>query len=157
MALVRWNPNRQNVASPRNINDDIECFLEDYFSGQSRPWHGQWSTPTQTRTSYTPRVDLVNNEKEIVLKADLPGIDKDDLDITVTNDVVTLKGERKSGETTENECYYCQESSYGSFERSIPLPDKVLSDEAQASLKNGVLTLTLPKSEPQGAFKVKVN
>lgn len=145
MALVRWNPNRQNVTSPRNINNDIECFLEEFFGGQPRP------------TAYTPRVDLVNNESEIVLKADLPGIDKDDLDITVTNDLVTLKGERKIEESSENECFYCQESTYGAFERSIPLPDRVVGDETKASLKNGVLTLTLPKAEPRGAIKIKVN
>ena len=83
---------------------------------------------------------------------------KEDLDISISNDVVTLKGERKSEEESENnECYYCKESTYGSFERHIQLPENIASDEAKAGLENGILTLTLPKSEPKGSVKIEVN
>ena len=156
MALVRWNPNRKNVGSSIKYDDDAECFYDDYyFGGYSRPWYGRWNVPARSSGSF--RVNLVNNDKEVVLTADLPGIEKEDLDITVTNDVVTIRGERKAEQTSEDECYYCQESTYGSFERSVPLPDKVVTGEASASLKNGVLTLTLPKAEPKGSVKIKVN
>jgi len=155
MALVRWNPNRQPVVSRQNVDDDIECFLEDFF-GSPSPWYGgRWTTPRQA--TFTPRVNLLNHDEEIVLKAELPGIDKEELDISIANDTVTIKGERKAEELTENDCYVCQESTYGSFERSIPLPEKVVSDKVTASLKNGVLTLTLPKAEPSGSVKIQVN
>ena len=155
MALVRWNPRGQNVTLRDDVRDDIECFLEDVFRGNQRPWNGQWTT-SGTR-AFTPRVDLKNLEKEVVLRADLPGIEKEDLDISVTHEVVTIKGERKVEETDENECYYCQESTYGAFERIVPLPEEVSSEEANATLKNGVLTLRLPKAKPRTQVKIEVN
>jgi HSP20 family protein len=133
MALVRWN-------APRRT----DIFRDDDFYDDSR-------------MAYAPRVDLVNNERTIVLRAEVPGVDRESLDISVTNDVVTLKGERKADEIGENECYLCRESRYGAFERVIPLPESVVSDEARAVLRNGVLTLTLPKSEPKKAIKIEVD
>ena len=117
MALVRWNPSGRNVTTRNDVRDDIECFLEDYVSGYNRPWNGRWQTQSR---GYTPRVDLLDNEKEFVLKAELPGIDKEDLDITVTHDVVTIKGERKIEEVSENECYFCRESSAGALPKAKP-------------------------------------
>lgn len=157
MALVRWNPSGRNVTLNRDNKDDWECFLEDFFGGQRRSWRGQWSG--DTRPSFSPQVDLVDNKKEFTIRADVPGLDKDDFDITINAEVVTIKGERKVGEESsdEDECYYCRESSYGSFERTIALPDKIITDEVRANLKNGVLTLNLPKAEPTGSVKIEVN
>lgn len=133
MALVRWNaPRRPDIFRDDEMYDEM-------------------------RGAYSPRVDLVNNERTIILKAEVPGVDREDLDITVTADVVTLKGERKDAGLGENECYLCRESRLGTFERVIPLPESVVSDGARAVLKNGILTLSLPKSEPKKAIKIEVD
>jgi HSP20 family protein len=137
MALVRWTARRPDIY--RN-EDQFEDPRVEY-----------------DRPAYSPRVDMVNNESTIVLKAEVPGVDRENLDITVTSDVVTLKGERKNEETSENECYLCRESRFGTFERVIPLPEPIVSDEVRAVLKNGVLTLTLPKAEPKKAIKIEVD
>ena len=154
MALVRWNPSGRNVALNRNFKDDWECFLEDFFGGQPRTWRNR---SEEYRPAFSPRVDLIDNKTEFIVRADVPGLDKDELDITINAEVVTIKGERKAEETSEDECFYCRESSYGSFERVVTLPEKIVNDEAKANLKNGVLTLNLPKAEPTGAVKIEVN
>ena len=147
MALVRWNQSGKNVAL--NSRDDWECFLEDLYAGRFRRG--------QERQVYSPRVDVIDNTKEFVLRADLPGLDKGDIDISVNNDTVIIKGERKDDALAENECFFCRETSFGAFERTVALPDKVLVEEAKASLNNGVLTLTIPKTEPTGSVKIEVN
>ena len=152
MTLIRWTPRGRNLSSTR---DEFESLFEDFFRGFSLPVTGRFSHPAYGR--FYPRVDIINSDNEVLVKAEVPGLSKDDLDISISNDVITIKGERKSEEESENECYYCKESTYGSFERQIQLPENVASDEAKASLENGILTLTLPKSEPKGSVKVEVN
>jgi HSP20 family protein len=93
----------------------------------------------------TPTLDVKENEKEIVVKADLPGMDEKDVNLTVHNGVLSLRGEKKSEHTDERENYHVMERSYGSFQRSIRLPDTIDEDKAQARFDKGVLTITLPK------------
>lgn len=154
MALVRWNQSGRNGPTRRALFDDSECFYEDdtgYLAHTGRGRLTARSTP-----AFSPRIDVVNEEKRILLHAEIPGVDKDDLDVTITNDLVTIKGERKDVDLSESECFYCRESAYGVFERSVELPEPVVNDEVKASLKNGVLTLTLPKATPSAAVKIKV-
>jgi len=93
----------------------------------------------------TPTLDVKENEKEIVVKADLPGMDEKDINLTVHNGVLSLRGEKKSEHTDERDNYHVMERSYGSFQRSIRLPDTVDEDKAEARFDKGVLTITLPK------------
>ena len=93
----------------------------------------------------TPTLDVKENEKEIVVKADLPGMDEKDINLTVHNGVLSLRGEKKSEHTDERENYHVMERSYGSFQRSIRLPDTIDEDKAEARFDKGVLTITLPK------------
>ncbi len=93
----------------------------------------------------TPTLDVKENEKEIVVKADLPGIDEKDINLTIHNGVLSLRGEKKSEHTDERENYHVMERSYGSFQRSIRLPDTIDEDKAEARFDKGVLTVTLPK------------
>lgn len=155
MALVRWTPRARNLSDEGSDRDDIERFFDEYFDGYPRTWQGRWVVPRHN--SFTPRVDLIDNEKEIILRAEVPGVEKEDLDITITNDLVTLKGERTLEESSENECYYCKESTQGSFERTIRLPDDVVNGESTANLKNGILYLHLPKAKPKESIKIQVN
>ena len=93
----------------------------------------------------TPTLDVKENEKEIVVKADLPGMDEKDINLTIHNGVLSLRGEKKSEHTDERENYHVMERSYGSFQRSIRLPDTIDEDKAEARFDKGVLIITLPK------------
>jgi HSP20 family protein len=93
----------------------------------------------------TPTLDVKENEKEIVVKADLPGMDEKDINLTIHNGVLSLRGEKKSEHTDERENYHVMERSYGSFRRSIRLSDTIDEDKAEARFDKGVLTISLPK------------
>jgi HSP20 family protein len=111
-----------------------------------------------TGTSW-PRVDITESEKNYILRADVPGLDKKDLSVTVENGVLTIKGEKKEERKTEKDRYYHFERSYGKFSRSFALPEEVDSEHIEAKMENGVLELSLPKIEnarPK-AIEVKVN
>ena len=93
----------------------------------------------------TPAWDVKETEKELVVKADLPGIDEKDINLTIQDGVLTLRGEKKNENKDEGENYLLLERSFGSFERSIRLPDTIDEDKAEASFEKGVLTVKLPK------------
>ena len=93
----------------------------------------------------TPTLDVKENEKEIVVKADLPGMDEKDINLTIHNGVLSLRGEKKSEHTDQRDNYHVMERSYGSFQRSIRLPETINEDKAEARFDKGVLTITLPK------------
>lgn len=105
---------------------------------------------------WLPSLDLSETKNDIVVKAELPGIDTKDIDISLTNDVLSIKGEKKQEKEEKEEDYHFVERSYGSFTRSIRLPRDVQSDKISASYKNGVLKITLPKSEEAKKKEVKV-
>lgn len=93
----------------------------------------------------TPALDVKETEKELVVKADLPGIDEKDVNLTINDGVLTLRGEKKSEKKDERENYHLVERSYGSFQRSIRLPESIDEDKVAANFDKGVLTVTLPK------------
>jgi HSP20 family protein len=101
-------------------------------------------------------VDLSETESEVVVKAVLPGIKPEDVDISVSEGVLTVKGESKFEQKTEKENYYRQEIRYGAFSRSIPLPSRVNHEQADAEFKDGVLTVTLPKAEEVRPKQIKI-
>jgi HSP20 family protein len=94
-----------------------------------------------------PSIDLLQTDDEIIVKATLPGLDPDDLDIQITGDTLTLRGESKEEEEIKDAKYHLRERRYQAFSRSFRLPTTVVADKAQAEMKNGILTLTLPKAE----------
>ncbi|MCX8023516.1 MAG: Hsp20/alpha crystallin family protein [Syntrophorhabdaceae bacterium] len=96
---------------------------------------------------FTPSVDVVDAGKEIKVTAELPGIDEKNVEVSLEKDALIIKGEKKEEREEKKESYYYAERSYGSFLRTIPLPDEVDMDKAKATFKNGVLTVTLPKTE----------
>jgi HSP20 family protein len=93
----------------------------------------------------TPTLDVKENEKEITVKADLPGIDENDINLTIHDGVLNLRGEKKIERADERENYHLMERSYGSFQRSIRLPETIDEDKVEARFDKGVLTVTLPK------------
>jgi len=93
----------------------------------------------------TPTLDVKENDKEIVVKADLPGIDEKDINLTFHDGVLTLRGEKKSERSDERENYHLMERSYGSFQRAVRVPETIDEDKVEACFDKGVLTVTLPK------------
>jgi HSP20 family protein len=111
-------------------------------SAATRPW--------------TPNVDIKETENEIVLHADVPGIDEKDIDIKLEDGTLTLKGERKFEQEKKGEGYHRIERGYGSFVRCFSVPDSVDSEHVKAAYKSGVLTVTLPKKEVAKPRSIKV-
>ena len=101
-------------------------------------------------------VDVYQTEDNIVLKAPLAGVRPEDLELSITDEVVTIKGERKELEEVKRENYLAQECYWGAFARSYVLPVPVTSEKAQAVLKNGILTITIPKQEKTKAKKIEI-
>jgi len=108
-------------------------------------------------TPWAPAVDIYETEHELVVKADLPDMDPQDLDIRVENNILTIRGERKFENKINEENYLRVERAYGSFSRSFSLANSVKSDAIKADYQNGVLTLSIPKREEAKPKQIKVN
>ena len=131
--LTRWEP----LCEMMTLREAMDRLLDDAFT-----------RPIGTNGGSTmPAIDLYQTDDEVVLKAALPGLKADDVQITVTNDVLTLRGEFKWENNHKDATYHIREQRYGSFERSVALPVDVQTDKAKADFQNGVLTITLPKAE----------
>ena len=141
--------------------EEMDRWFENVFpSGWMRPFHREWPawgelTPhLETRL---PRIDVIDRDAEVVVRAEIPGINKDDLDVSVTDDTVTIKGEIKHEEKEEKGDYYRHEISRGAFARTIALPHTVNPEGAQAGFKDGVLELTLPKVEKAKRRTIRID
>jgi HSP20 family protein len=112
--------------------------------GWMRPWHFEWPSMPEMKL---PKVDVIDRESEVVVKAEIPGVDKKDIDISVGEDSLTIKGETKHEEKEEKGDYYRSEMTRGSFSRTVALPSTVDTAGAKANMDNGVLEIVLPKIE----------
>ncbi|GAB4266748.1 MAG: Hsp20/alpha crystallin family protein [Deferrisomatales bacterium] len=155
MALIPWEPRRRGLEPFRGLREEVDRIFDEFFRGWGGPpWAGRGVAPWSA--GFYPSVDLKESENELVLTAEVPGLSKEELDVTIAEDSVTLRGERKEEKEREGESYHYREAAYGAFERVIPLPVEVKAEKAQAKLRNGVLTLTLPKAEPSKRKQIKV-
>ena len=134
--LVRWEPFRDLVS----LREAMDRLFEESFV---RPQTG-WLAPTEVGAL---AVDVYETDDAVVVKSAIPGVKPEDIDITVTGDTLTIKGETKFEEEVKEENYVRREMRYGSFSRTLTVPASVVADEAEAEFENGVLTLTLPKVE----------
>lgn len=141
--LTRYNPFTALETFPREFR-----FLQDTLS--------KWLDETTAGRPWTPPVDILETENELILKADLPDVDMKDIHIELENGTLSLKGQRKFESETKEKGYHRIERSYGSFARYFSLPDTVDPDKVSADYKNGVLTVTLPKKEIAKPRTVKV-
>ena len=141
--------------------DEMEQMLDKYFSqGWMRPFRMDWPEFAHLKPPFegkTPSVDIIERDAEIVVKAELPGVDKDDIDISVTERSVSIKGSTSHEEKEEKGDYYRSEISRGSFARSLPLPAEVDESKARASFKDGILELTLPKKTKSRRQKINID
>jgi len=109
-----------------------------------------------TFSSWTPAVDIAEHDNEYLVKAELPGVNKDEVKLTLENNILTIRGEKKQEKETKKENYHRVERNYGSFQRSFTLPAAVKADKIDASYKDGILTVSLPKSEEAKPKQIEV-
>ena len=135
----------------------IRSIFKDWDDLWSDP-EGLWSNFLSTRGSerFLPLIDVVENEKFFVLKADLPGLTKEDIKVDVNENILTIKGERKQEKENKSEKYYTMERRYGSFQRSFTLPE-VEKEKITANFKDGVLEIMLPKAETTIKKQLTIN
>ena len=140
MTMIKFSPfaDVDEMPAMRHFQDTLNRFFEP----NARPW--------------TPAVDIVENENELLLKMDVPDIDMKDTDIRLENDTLTIKGERKFEQSTKGKGYHRIERSYGTFARSFTLPNTLDTEKVRADYRNGVLTVVLPKKEVAKPRSIKV-
>jgi HSP20 family protein len=141
MTLLKYGPfaDVDDMPGLRQMQDTLSRFLSE---PSSRPW--------------TPAVDILETENELVLKMDVPEVELKDVDIRLENQTLTVKGERKFENREDSKAYHRIERSYGTFARSFTLPDTVDTEKVRADYKNGVLNITLPKKEVAKPRTIKV-
>ncbi len=133
--LVRWDPFREMM----QLQQAMDRLFESELASTLPLWRqgGAWALP----------LDVIETDDEFIVKASLPGINPDELDISLTDNVLTIKGEIKAEEEAENVRYHLRERRFGMFQRSISLPVPVNADKVEAVYENGVLVLHIPKAE----------
>jgi HSP20 family protein len=132
---------------------EINRLFDDFFKGTGiKPW----TEEMESLGAFTPQVNMTEDEKSIQVSAELPGLDEKDLEISLSKDSLTIKGEKKEeNEHKDKEAYYL-ERSFGTFTRVLPIPKDVNTEKAEASFKKGVLTITLPKLEREKQSQKKI-
>jgi HSP20 family protein len=134
----------------------MDRMMDDFFARRMRPWLPErWSRPGDGDVGL-PAVDVYEEKDDIIVKAELPGMDKNDIEVNIMDSTLTLKGEKNREEKIEEKDYYSCERSYGSFLRSVELPTEVQADKVKASFKNGILEVRLPKTEKAKTKEIKV-
>jgi len=134
-SLIRWEPAREMMT----LREAMDHLFDDAFTRPLLHRNGDaWGLPA---------IDMYQTDNEVVLKASVPGVKPDEVQISVTGDLLTVKGETKEKSEVTERAYHIREQRWGAFERSIRLPVEVKSDEAKADFEDGVLTITLPKAE----------
>ena len=151
MAIERWRP-RWGIA-PWRPSRELEEWGRRFDDLWEQPL---WRLPVEER-DWTPAVDVFEKEDRFVVKAELPGMKEEDIDVSVVGDTLSIRGEKKTETEVKKEDYYRSERSYGSFYRSIRLPSGVDADKIEAGFENGVLELTLPKSARVKPKKIRVS
>ena len=140
--------------------EEMDRLFEDYFSrGWMRPFRWEWPSLGEMAKPFEgkmPKVDVIERDDEVVVKAELPGVDKKDLDVSVTENSVTIKGSTSHEEKEEKGDFYRCEISRGAYLRTVGLPSNIDADKAKATFKDGVLELTLPKVEKSKRRTVEV-
>lgn len=153
--MAIWDP----FEEVRRLEEEIDNVFDDFWRSERRR-----ALPSLKRGKkgeiapvedivWMPAIDLIDKDKEIVVKADLPGVDKNNIKIKVDSESISVSGEIKKEKKEENETYYREERVYGKFSRVIPLPAEVDPEKAEAKFENGVLEITVPKIKESKKIK----
>ena len=145
MTLVRWDPTRELDS----LQSDMNRLFDGFFGGRTSNGIGN--------RRWIPAMDLVESADHLVLRADLPGMDEEDLEIEIKNGVLTVAGERKAEKESSDEGYYRVERSFGSFSRSLSLPEGIDADGVKASFDRGVLEVRVPKPAETKPHRVQID
>lgn len=146
MSLVPKKTTRNDLTRFKSNIDDL---FDSFFNRG-------WDLPVSAQASVWPAMDIVEKDKEVAIKAELPGCKPDDIDISVNGNILTISGEKKEEKEDKDKGYYYAECSYGTFKRDINLPSDVDADKVDANYKDGILNVTIPKSEKAQTKKIKV-
>ena len=147
--LIPWGNNKGSEIAKRDednpifsLQRDVNRIFEEFWKRFDQPFGaiGRWD-------SGDPRMDVAETDSALEVSVELPGLDRNEVDVSLTDSALTIKGEKKSQREESKKGYHLSERSHGSFYRSIPLPSGVDRDKASAEFKNGVLTVTLPKTQ----------
>ncbi len=147
MRLVRYNPTRNLASCFKHVD---RFFNDDFFNPAQ-------FLNSDSDTSFSPAADIYEEENTIVIKTDLPGMSRKNIDLDLKDGVLTIKGKRESEKEEEQESYFRKERSFGSFSRSFSLPDTVDQDDIKAEFKDGVLMVELPKKEKVKPKQIEIN
>jgi len=152
-----------NIQPPHGLNvfDEMERMFENFSpKGWNRPFRSNLPLMNEMSTSLEtnfPKVDVIDRDDEIIVKAMMPGVEKKDIDISMTKNTVTISGKTSHEEKEEKGDYYRCEISKGSYMRTLSLPENVNEDKAKAKFKDGMLELTIPKMEVSHRRNIKVD
>lgn len=144
------------------LRDEMNHLFDDFFSDFGRHTPSLFRThepglfPVRQRRAMTPAVDIVEDDKAITLTAELPGMKEDDIEIVLRDEVLTVKGEKKSEKKEEEENYYLAERHYGAFERTFRLPESAIADKIKATYEDGVLVVVVPKRPEARKIEKKI-
>lgn len=147
MQLIKWNPTRDLF----NLRHNMNSMFDDFFYPRRRSYgdEGLWN--------WNPAVDIYEDADNIVVKAEIPGMDKEGITVDVKDRVLTLKGERSEDKEVKEDNYYRKERTYGRFERAFTLPADVKTEDIKAEYKDGVLKVIVPKPQVQKPKQITVH
>jgi HSP20 family protein len=143
MALVRWDPARELDT----LQSDVNRLFDGFFGRSASPSSGR---------RWIPAMDLVETDDHLVLRADLPGLDREDIEIEVKDNVLTVAGERKAEHEEKGEGFHRVERAFGRFSRSLDLPQGIAADEVDARFDRGVLEVRIPKPEERKPTRIEI-
>lgn len=146
MTLVRWKPTRDLF----DLGNEMTRFMDSFFNMPGR------YTGDMKDTQWTPRVDVEEDKDGYTVTAELPGMDKKDIDIDVKDNHLYIKGEKKVEKDKDEKNYHITERCYGKFTRNFTLPDNVNQDDIKAKFNNGILTVEIPKVEEEKPKEIKI-
>lgn len=142
--LRLWEP----FGEFRTMQDEVDRLFGSLWRRNERP---------EVEGAWLPAIDLHEDEEQLVIKAELPGVKKEDVTISITDDLLTIKGELRHEEETKGEQFYRLEGSYGTFERAVRLPRPVKAEAIKADYRDGVLKITLPKADEAKTRQIKID
>jgi HSP20 family protein len=157
MAFIPWkNKQQENERGALSPMVALRGEMERLFDTFLRESFASMNWPTWGSDKWSPAIDVAENDKELTVRAELPGIDPKDLDVTVTGNQLVLSGEKKESTEHNEKNFYQSETRYGSFRRTVALPDGIDTENVDAQYANGVLTLRLRKTAPAAAKRIEV-
>ena len=149
MKLIPWK-DRHPARPMETIQREMNRLFDSFFG------RGFDIEPFKSIQGWEPAVDVTETDDAVVIKADLPGLEEKDIEVNLTGDMLTLKGEKRAEKEAKGENFYHVERTSGVFERSFRLPASVQQDKVSATFKNGVLTIDLPKAEESKSKSVRI-